>query len=266
MANQPKRLKVRNDDPRKLFIILEDASLELAKVGKKVELLCSDKHRNFLSRRKDPLNYRPDITHQCLLMLLDSPLNKAGLLEIYIHTVKNVLIRVHPQTRIPRTFERFVGLMSKKLLSVNIKILICNVVTLPFCIKFCIFSLCLNLVQLLSKLSIRATGSPETLLKVIKNPVTNYLPVGCKVYATSFHAERLVNIREIVPQAEPVAIVIGALPHGSTLPEYSEEVLKISNYPLSAALTCAKVCTAFEENSKHLGQCLKLATGSPLSA
>ncbi|KRY69610.1 Ribosomal RNA small subunit methyltransferase NEP1 [Trichinella pseudospiralis] len=232
MANQPKRLKVRNDDPRKLFIILEDASLELAKVGKKVELLCSDKHRNFLSRRKDPLNYRPDITHQCLLMLLDSPLNKAGLLEIYIHTVKNVLIRVHPQTRIPRTFERFVGLM----------------------------------MQLLSKLSIRATGSPETLLKVIKNPVTNYLPVGCKVYATSFHAERLVNIREIVPQAEPVAIVIGALPHGSTLPEYSEEVLKISNYPLSAALTCAKVCTAFEENSKHLGQCLKLATGSPLSA
>ncbi|KAL1233312.1 Ribosomal RNA small subunit [Trichinella pseudospiralis] len=213
MANQPKRLKVRNDDPRKLFIILEDASLELAKVGKKVELLCSDKHRNFLSRRKDPLNYRPDITHQCLLMLLDSPLNKAGLLEIYIHTVKNVLIRVHPQTRIPRTFERFVGLM----------------------------------MQLLSKLSIRATGSPETLLKVIKNPVTNYLPVGCKVYATSFHAERLVNIREIVPQAEPVAIVIGALPHGSTLPEYSEEVLKISNYPLSAALTCAKVCTAFEE-------------------
>ncbi|KRX96207.1 Ribosomal RNA small subunit methyltransferase NEP1 [Trichinella pseudospiralis] len=208
MANQPKRLKVRNDDPRKLFIILEDASLELAKVGKKVELLCSDKHRNFLSRRKDPLNYRPDITHQCLLMLLDSPLNKAGLLEIYIHTVKNVLIRVHPQTRIPRTFERFVGLM----------------------------------MQLLSKLSIRATGSPETLLK------------------------RLVNIREIVPQAEPVAIVIGALPHGSTLPEYSEEVLKISNYPLSAALTCAKVCTAFEENSKHLGQCLKLATGSPLSA
>ncbi|KRZ16583.1 Ribosomal RNA small subunit methyltransferase NEP1 [Trichinella zimbabwensis] len=213
MANQPKRLKARSDDPRKLFIILEDASLELAKVGKKVELLCSDKHRNFLSKRKDPLNYRPDITHQCLLMLLDSPLNKAGLLEIYIHTVKNVLIRVHPQTRIPRTFERFVGLM----------------------------------MQLLSKLSIRATGSPETLLKVIKNPVTSYLPVGCKVYATSFHAERLVNTREIVPQAEPVAIVIGALPHGSTLPEYSEEVLKISNYPLSAALTCAKVCTAFEE-------------------
>lgn len=48
---------------------------------------------------------------QCLLMLLDSPLNKAGLLQIYIHTEKNVLIEINPQTRIPRTFDRFCGLM-----------------------------------------------------------------------------------------------------------------------------------------------------------
>ena len=44
-------------------------------------------------------------------MLLDSPLNRAGLLQVYIHTAKNVLIEVHPQTRIPRTFDRFCGLM-----------------------------------------------------------------------------------------------------------------------------------------------------------
>jgi rRNA small subunit pseudouridine methyltransferase Nep1 len=46
-------------------------------------------------------------------MLLDSPLNKAGLLQIYIHTEKNVLIEINPQTRIPRTFDRFCGLMGK---------------------------------------------------------------------------------------------------------------------------------------------------------
>jgi len=50
---------------------------------------------------------------QCLLMLLDSPLNRAGLLQVYIHTEKNVLIEVNPQTRIPRTFDRFCGLMGK---------------------------------------------------------------------------------------------------------------------------------------------------------
>ena len=48
---------------------------------------------------------------QCLLMLLDSPLNKAGLLQVYVHTAKNVLIEVNPQTRIPRIYSRFCGLM-----------------------------------------------------------------------------------------------------------------------------------------------------------
>lgn len=47
-------------------------------------------------------------------MLMDSPLNRAGLLQVYIHTKKNVLIEVNPQTRIPRTFDRFCGLMGKR--------------------------------------------------------------------------------------------------------------------------------------------------------
>lgn len=46
-------------------------------------------------------------------MLMDSPLNRAGLLQVYIHTEKNVLIEINPQTRIPRTFKRFAGLMGK---------------------------------------------------------------------------------------------------------------------------------------------------------
>lgn len=45
------------------------------------------------------------------MALLDSPLNKAGLLQVYIHTTKNVLIEVNPHVRIPRTFKRFSGLM-----------------------------------------------------------------------------------------------------------------------------------------------------------
>ena len=53
------------------------------------------------------------ISHQCLLMLMDSPLNRAGLLQVYIHTEKNALIEINPQTRIPRTFPRFCGLIGK---------------------------------------------------------------------------------------------------------------------------------------------------------
>ena len=51
---------------------------------------------------------------QCLLTLLDSPLNKAGLLQVYIRTAKGVLIEVNPHVRIPRTFKRFSGLMGTK--------------------------------------------------------------------------------------------------------------------------------------------------------
>ena len=53
----------------------------------------------------------PWLIMQCLLMLLDSPLNRAGLLQVYIHTERNVLIEINPSTRIPRTFDRFCGLM-----------------------------------------------------------------------------------------------------------------------------------------------------------
>jgi len=47
------------------------------------------------------------------MTLLDSPLNKAGLMQVYIHTANGVLIEVSPHVRIPRTFRRFSGLMGK---------------------------------------------------------------------------------------------------------------------------------------------------------
>ena len=121
--------------------------------GKNHELLQPDKHKHLLKKfKKDPANVRPDIVHQvtyfiiplyylpnilrnynngiifyteyimitvvfayfqCLMMLHDSPLNRAGLLQVYVHTQKNVLIEINPQTRIPRTFERFAGLMGR---------------------------------------------------------------------------------------------------------------------------------------------------------
>ena len=47
------------------------------------------------------------------MAVLDSPLNKAGRMKVYIHTEKNVLIEVSSKCRIPRTFKRFSGLMGK---------------------------------------------------------------------------------------------------------------------------------------------------------
>lgn len=104
------------------------------------------------------------------------------------------------------------------------------------------------------------------LLKVIKNPITDHLPVGCRKIAMSFNANKIQNPRELVPPDEPIAIVVGAMAHGQVYineyifyfiyymklklqvkPDYIEDTISISNYPLSGALTCSKLCTAFEE-------------------
>lgn len=54
---------------------------------------------------------RPDIVHFSLLEALGSPLNKEGLLKVYIHSIKDHVISVSPEIRLPKNFNRFVGLM-----------------------------------------------------------------------------------------------------------------------------------------------------------
>lgn len=86
-------------------------------------LLNGDDHANYISNRlkKDPSEYRPDITHQCLLTLLDSPLNKAGKLQVYITTASNQVIKINPATRIPRTYKRFAALFAQLLKRLSIR-------------------------------------------------------------------------------------------------------------------------------------------------
>jgi rRNA small subunit pseudouridine methyltransferase Nep1 len=54
---------------------------------------------------------RPDIAHLFLLLCLDSVLNAEGRLRTIVHTRNDDVIRVAPQTRIPKNYPRFVGLM-----------------------------------------------------------------------------------------------------------------------------------------------------------
>jgi rRNA small subunit pseudouridine methyltransferase Nep1 len=200
---------------QRLIVVLESANLETVKSGKGFGLLNVDEHVGILRKlNKDFSQARPDITHQCLLMLLDSPLNRAGKLQVFIHTANNVLIEVNPQTRIPRTFSRFAGLF----------------------------------VQLLHKFSVKASDSSIRLLKVIKNPITDHLPIGCKKVLMSYTAQKVAKPSELVPNTdEPVCVVIGAIAKGSIKVDYTEEDIRIGNFPLSAALTCTKLCSAFED-------------------
>ena len=58
------------EDKRKIIIILEKACLETGKLNKKIELLNCDEHRKYITTRlkKDYSTYRPDITHQVLIL------------------------------------------------------------------------------------------------------------------------------------------------------------------------------------------------------
>ncbi len=58
---------------------------------------------------------RPDIVHISLLLALSSPLNKTGLLRFYIHTLNDIMIYIEPETRIPKNYNRFIGLMEQLL-------------------------------------------------------------------------------------------------------------------------------------------------------
>jgi rRNA small subunit pseudouridine methyltransferase Nep1 len=133
-----------------LIVLLDLACLETVKTRKgDFELLNCDDHVGIMKKHnKDPQKYRPDIVHQEMLAVLDSPLNKAGKVKLYVHTEKNVLIEVNPTTRLPRTFKRFSGLM----------------------------------VQLLHRLKIRSADGNDMLLKVVKNPISRHIPAGARCF------------------------------------------------------------------------------------
>ena len=54
---------------------------------------------------------RPDIAHIVLVVALDSILNLEGGLRIFIHTRNDEVIQFSPETRIPKNYTRFAGLM-----------------------------------------------------------------------------------------------------------------------------------------------------------
>ncbi|KAG9991656.1 Nep1-domain-containing protein, partial [Aureobasidium melanogenum] len=193
VAEQHVPIPASDKDSQRLIVVLSNASLETYKASSggrggakddKYSLLNSDEHIGVMRKmNRDISDARPDITHQCLLTLLDSPLNKAGKLQIYIHTAKGVLIEVSPTVRIPRTFKRFAGLM----------------------------------VQLLHRLSIRSTTSQEKLLKVIKNPITDHLPPNCRKVTLSFDAP-VVRVSDYIGDLAPkesICVFVGAMAKGN---------------------------------------------------
>ncbi|MEM0156600.1 MAG: 16S rRNA methyltransferase [Thermoplasmataceae archaeon] len=54
---------------------------------------------------------RPDIIFHLLMTSLESILNKKSGLRVIIHTRNNLIIEINPSIRLPKSYNRFVGLM-----------------------------------------------------------------------------------------------------------------------------------------------------------
>jgi len=75
-------------------------------------LLDSSYHHSALKKLRDgDRRGRPDIVHISLLNALESIANKEGLIRVYVHTRNDEVIHIKPETRLPRNYNRFVGLM-----------------------------------------------------------------------------------------------------------------------------------------------------------
>ena len=214
--NREIEIKQLQSSKKKLIIILEHANLELTKDKRNPEIITSDTHKSLIQKlQKSYEDYRPDILHHCLLSIFESPLNKSNLLQVYIRTKENILIELNPKLKIPKTIKRFCALMG----------------------------------QLLIKYRIRALNSSELLLKVIKNPIINHLPLGCPIISTN-EKSRIVKLDEFVKSLSKggsIAFVVGAMSKGDLNIDYSNDSISISQYPLSAGIVCSKICTAFEK-------------------
>ncbi|KAG4169301.1 hypothetical protein ERO13_A12G087250v2 [Gossypium hirsutum] len=223
------------NNKNRVIFVLEKLHQKLLKLERSFQLLNSDDHANFLRKNNNnPADYRPDITHQALLSILDSPINKAGRLQaVYVRTEKGVLIEVKPHVRIPRTYKRFSGII----------------------------------LQLIQKLNITAVGKREKVLRVIKSSVTSYFPVSSRKIGFSYCSDKLVKMRKYVDAVGDdvnLIFVVGEMAHGKIKLDYIDDfiardkaynhglkcfffLIAVSGYPLSAAMCIARITEALAD-------------------
>lgn len=163
--------------------------------------------------KKASMRYgRMDIVHQCLMALLDSPLNRAGNAQIFVHSIENVLIRVEGETRVPRSLHRFRGLIDNLLVDGSVK-----------------------------------STSGDVLMKVIKNPVREHLPPNTIKFGLSHEGE--IKKRNFFKQhaSQGYVVFLNADQKSDDFFPDAEFRMKLSEYPLSAFVCCTKVCSLFED-------------------
>ncbi|WRX16722.1 Ribosomal biogenesis [Theobroma cacao] len=203
--------------------VLEQASLVCAKVGRRYQILNSNEHAAFLRKKnKNPYKYRPDIIHEVLSRIIDSRLCKSGRIQaIYVKTDEGVLIKVEPNTHIPRTPRRFRNMMA----------------------------------ELLQKLSVKAANKHGKLLRLVQNPVTQHPPANSRKIGLSYSSNQLVRLKDYVggiSDNENLVFVVGAMAHGKIDADYVDDLISIYGGRMSARMCLEEIFEAVESKWKIL--------------
>lgn len=140
---------------------------------------------------------RPDIIHLSLLAALGTPLNKYGFLQIFVHTIQDMVIKVAPETRLPKNYNRFIGLIE----------------------------------QLYTLGKVPPQGSPLLTLEkmTLQTLIKNLKPSETLLFTEKGTLSKLKTVMNEYAKQENPVIIIGGFPHG----DFSPETLNLSNKKVS---------------------------------
>ena len=198
-----------------LTLLLAESALELVpkkifshpvivsyskKSGKSINEILLDRsyhHKAMVDLEYTEKRGRPDIIHIALLEALGTPLNKEGLLRIYVHTIDDHLINISPKTRLPKNYNRFVSLLEQ-----------------------------------LYKLG-RVPESGETLLSIkearLQNIIDRIEPSKVIVFSSAGKPNTPREVCKKISREEKPLIIIGGFPHG----RLTNEILNSADYIFS---------------------------------
>lgn len=161
---------------------------------------------------------RPDIVHFALLDITSTPAYLENLVQVIVHTMGNKTIRIKGSVRLPRTYQRFCGVMSKVL-------------------------------------SGKLDAAERQLFEIREHErITELLhSLGAsKVVSLSTEGESVNLIDFVKDSGKDTAWIIGGFPRGHFSDEvksHSDRVISISRYSLPGHVVSARLCYAIELSS-----------------
>jgi rRNA small subunit pseudouridine methyltransferase Nep1 len=160
---------------------------------------------------------RPDIVHFSLLMALDSPLNREGLLRVHVHTRHNKLMEVDPSVDLPRMYNRFEGLIEHLFLT-------------------------------------GAAPPDKPLLRIGDSSLADLLkrlkPAKVLTFSDKGKRKPWGDVYSGLSKDEEVCVVVGGFPRGdflSDVDKLSDELVCVDPEPLRAPTVIARAIYAYED-------------------